>query len=89
LGTTEKYAGNLAVFFDWCATRGVGLSDAALRFDEFVLLLRNQLVSRPGRGVGRTRSAGRINHILVSVREMYKSALAHGVVGRSRSRRCS
>lgn len=80
LGTTEKYAGNLAVFFDWCATRGVGLSDAALRFDEFVLLLRNQLVSRPGRGVGRTRSAGRINHILVSVREMYKSALAHGVV---------
>jgi integrase/recombinase XerD len=81
LGTTEKYAGNLAVFFDWCATRGVGLSDAALRFDEFVLLLRNQLVSRPGRSVGRTRSAGRINHILVSVREMYKSALAHGVVG--------
>lgn len=81
LGTTEKYAGNLAVFFDWCATRGVGLSDAALRFDEFVLLLRNQLVRRPGRGVGRTRSAGRINHILVSVREMYKSALAHGVVG--------
>ena len=81
LGTTEKYAGNLAVFFDWCATRGLGLSDAALRFDEFVMLLRNQLVSRPGRGVGRTRSAGRINHMLVSVREMYKSALAHGTVG--------
>jgi integrase/recombinase XerD len=81
LGTTEKYAGNLAVFFDWCATRGLGLSDAARRFDEFVLLLRNQLVRRPGRGVGRTRSAGRINHILVSVREMYKSALAHGLVG--------
>ena len=81
LGTTEKYAGNLAVFFDWCATRGLGLSDAALRLDEFVLSLRNQLVSRPGRGVGRTRSAGRINHMLVSVREMYRSARAHGLVG--------
>ena len=81
LGTTEKYAGNLAVFFDWCATRGLGLSDAALRLDEFVLLLRNELVSRPGRGVGRPRSAARINHILVSVREMYRSARAHGLVG--------
>jgi integrase/recombinase XerD len=81
LGTTEKYAGNLAVFFDWCATHGLGLSDAALRLDEFVLLLRNELVSRPGRGVGRPRSAGRINHILVSVREMYRSARAHGLVG--------
>jgi len=81
MGTTEKYAGNLAVFFDWCATRGLGLSDAALRFDEFVLLLRNQLVRRPGRGAGRTRSAWRINHILVSVREMYRSARAHGLVG--------
>ena len=30
--------------------------------------------------VGRAER-GRINHILVSVREMYKSALAHGLVG--------
>ena len=80
LGTTEKYAGNLAVFFDWCARCRLDLVQAAGRFDEFVLLLRNQLVTRPGRGVGRPR-AGRINHILVSVREMYRSALAHGVVG--------
>jgi integrase/recombinase XerD len=49
--------------------------------DDFVLVLRNQLVTRPGRGVGLPRGSGRINHILVSVREMYKSALAHGVVG--------
>lgn len=81
LGTTEKYAGNLAVFFDWCAKRELDLAAAAERFDEFVLLLRNELVTRPGRGVGRTRSAGRINHILVSVREMYRSAAAHGLVG--------
>ena len=65
LGTTEKYAGNLALFFDWCATRGLGLSDAARRYGELVLLLRNQLVSWPGRGAGRTRSAGRINHVLL------------------------
>ena len=81
LGTTEKYAGNLAVFFDWCAARELGLADAARRIDDFVLTLRNQLVTRPGRGVGRPRGNGRINHILVSVREMYKSALAHGLVG--------
>ena len=81
LGTTEKYAGNLAVFFDWCAGRELGLTDAARRLDDFVLMLRNQLVTRPGRGVGRPRGHGRINHILVSVREMYKSALAHGVIG--------
>src|SRR5450755_3186535 len=53
LGTTEKYAGNLAVFFDWCAAREFGLVEAAGRFDDFVLMLRNQLVTRPGRGVGR------------------------------------
>ena len=81
LGTTEKYAGNLAVFFDWCAARELDLVQAAERFDEFVLLLRNERVTRPGRGVGRSRSAGRINHMLVSVREMYRSAAAHGMVG--------
>lgn len=81
LGTTEKYVGNLAVFFDWCAAHGFGLREAARRFDQFVLVLRNERVTRPGRGVGRTRSAGRINHILVSVREMYRSELAHGRVG--------
>jgi integrase/recombinase XerD len=81
LGTTEKYAGNLAAFFGWCAGRQLGLTDAARRMDDFVLMLRNQLVTRPGRGVGQPRGNGRINHILVSVREMYKSALAHGVVG--------
>jgi integrase/recombinase XerD len=81
LGTTEKYAGNLAVFFDWCAGHRLELAQAAQRMDDFVLMLRNQLVTRPGRGVGRPRGNGRINHILVSVREMYKSALAHGVVG--------
>jgi integrase/recombinase XerD len=81
LGTTEKYAGNLAVFFDWCAGHRLELTQAAQRMDDFVLMLRNQIVTRPGRGVGRPRGNGRINHILVSVREMYKSALAHGVVG--------
>jgi integrase/recombinase XerD len=81
LATTEKYAGNLAVFFDWCAGRRFGLIEAAGRMDDFVLTLRNQLVQRPGRGVGQPRGNGRINHILVSVREMYKSALAHGTVG--------
>ena len=50
LGTTEKYAGNLAVFFDWCAGRQLGLTDAARRLDDFVLMLRNQLVTRPGSG---------------------------------------
>src|ERR1039458_1777436 len=29
LGTTEKYAGNLAVFFDWCARRRLDLVGAA------------------------------------------------------------
>ena len=58
LGTTEKYAGNLAVFFDWCATRGLGLSDAARRLDEFVLLLRNEPVTRPGSRCGQVAAGG-------------------------------
>ena len=76
------------MFFDWCARRGLDLALAAGRMDEFVLLLRNELVTRPGSGVGRSRSAGRINHILVAVREMYRSAAAAWLV-RTRSRRCS
>ena len=74
LGTTEKYAGNLAVFFDWCATRGLGLTDAAARFDEFVLVLRNQLVTGPAvASVGRAARADQ-SHPGVGARDVQVGA---------------
>ena len=81
LGTTS-YAGNLAVFFlTRCAGRQLGRTGGGAPHGRFRLG-----AAQPDRDSSWTRRRaaprnGRINHILVSVREMYKSSLAHGLVG--------
>jgi hypothetical protein len=45
----------------------------------FVLLWRTAPVTRRGRGYGRLRSPGRINHVLSVVREFYSTRSRTGV----------
>ena len=76
--TTKLYAGELALFLGWAAGSGRELERAARELSRFVLLLRTTPITRRGRGYGRPRSAGRINHVLAVVREFIKHRVAHG-----------
>lgn len=79
-GTTKAYAGDLALFLSWCEAAGLDLAGGARSLSSFVGMLRTTPVSRMGSGRGRTRSAGRINHVLAAVRELCKHAVADGVL---------
>lgn len=81
LGTTRMYAGNLALFFEFCVATGRSLRRAALEFDRFMHYLAVTPIARRGRGQGQLRSPERVNHILVSVRELYREAVARGLLG--------
>ena len=81
LGTTRMYAGNLALFFEFCVASGRSLRRAAFEFDRFMHYLVVTPIERGGRGQGQLRSAERVNHILGSVRELYRDAVAHGLLG--------
>lgn len=76
--TTKLYAGELALFLGWAARSGRDLERAARELSRFVLLLRTAPITRRGRGYGRPRSAGRINHVLAVVREFVKHQVGHG-----------
>ncbi|MGO9958300.1 MAG: tyrosine-type recombinase/integrase [Solirubrobacteraceae bacterium] len=80
LGTTRMYAGNLALFFEFCLASGRSLRRAAFEFDRFVHYLAVTPIERRGRGQGQLRSRERVNHILGSVRELYREAVARGVL---------
>ena len=80
LGTTRVYAGNLALFFEFCLASGRSLRRAAFEFDRFVHYLAVTPIERGGRGQGQLRSPERINHILSSVRELYREAVARGML---------
>ena len=80
LGTTRVYAGNLALFFEFCAESGYSLRMAALEFDRFAHFLAVTPVARRGRGHGELRSPERVNNVLGSVRELYRDAVARGVL---------
>lgn len=81
LGTTRMYASNLALFFEFCLTTGRSLRRAALELDRFMHYLVVTPVERRGRSYGQLRSRERVNHILVVVRELYRDAVAHGLLG--------
>jgi integrase/recombinase XerD len=81
LGTTRMYASNLALFFEFCLTTGRSLRRAALELDRFMHYLVVTPVERRGRSHGQLRSRERVNHILVAVRELYREAVAHGLLG--------
>ncbi len=80
LGTTRVYAGNLALFFEFCLGSGRSLRRAAFELDRFVHFLAVTSIERGGRGQGQLRSPERINHILCSVRELYREAVARGML---------
>jgi len=82
-GTTRTYAGDLACYLEWCQVSGRDLAAGARALGTFVVMLRTTPVVRAGTGQGRVRSPGRINHILAAVRELYKHAVAEGVVDAS------
>jgi integrase/recombinase XerD len=82
-GTTKAYAGDLALFLGWCADTGRDLSSGARSLSLFVAMLKTTRVERAGAGQGKVRSAGRINHVLAAVRELYKHAVADGTVDAS------
>lgn len=82
-GTTKAYAGDLVLFLGWCQDSGRGLTDGARGLGLFVAMLKTTPVQRAGSGRGQVRSAGRINHVLTAVRELYKHAVANGTVDAS------
>ncbi|MGH9170849.1 MAG: tyrosine-type recombinase/integrase [Acidimicrobiales bacterium] len=79
-GTTRSYAGDLALFFGWCEKTGRDLGEGLRAMGSFVGWLRTTPVERQGAGVGKARSAGRINHVLAAVRELAKHAVATGTL---------
>ena len=81
LGTTRMYASNLALFFEFCLATGCSLRRAALELDRFMHYLVVTPIERRGRSHGQLRSRERVNHILVAVRELYREAVAHGLLG--------
>ena len=70
------YAGELALYLEWCVDTDRDLVRGAAELGRFVQHLRTVPVSRAGRGQGRPRGAGRITHVLSVVREFYKHAVA-------------
>ena len=80
LGTTRVYAGNLALFFEFCLATGRTLRRAAFELDRFVHYVVVTPIERRGRGQGQLRSRERVNHILVAVRELYREAVARGLL---------
>jgi integrase/recombinase XerD len=75
-GTTRTYAGDIATYLSWCERSGRDLVAGARDLAMFVAMLKTTPVERRGAGQGRLRSAGRVNHLLAAVRELYKHAVA-------------
>ncbi len=59
-GTCRMYAGALALYLEWCHGTDRDLVRGAAELGRFVQYLRTTAISRPGRGQGRPRGAGRI-----------------------------
>lgn len=78
VSTTQLYATNLALYFDWLRGSGISVEDGPQHLGRFVHWLKTSPVTRAGAGAGRPRDGRRINHILGTVREMYKHAVSAG-----------
>jgi integrase/recombinase XerD len=79
-GTTESYAGAIALFLTWCASVGIALDGAAGHLGRFTLWLRHysgpgQVVAA-GPGGPAVRGPSRINTVLAAVREFCKHLVA-------------
>ncbi len=82
-GTCRMYAGELAFYLEWCHCTDRDLVRGAAELSRFVQHLRTRPISRPGRGQGRPRGAGRITHIPSVV----GSSVEHDLVLATRDRR--
>lgn len=82
-GTTRSYAGDLACYLSWCERSGRDLLGGARALAMFVAMLKTTPIERAGAGLGQVRSAGRINHLLAAVRELYKHGVADGTLDAS------
>lgn len=79
--TSAQYASSLAMFLGWAQKAGRDLAGAARDLHLFqAYLVTVPLTSGPH--AGSPRSVGRINRILVAVREFYRFAVAEGALPR-------
>ncbi len=78
--TTKAYAGDVALFLNWCAQTDRTLEVGLRQLGRFQLWLQTTPIERRGRGVGNARGARRINRILVAVRELAKHAVRDGAL---------
>jgi integrase len=78
VSTTRLYATNLTFYFDWLDRSGISVEDGPRHLGRFVHWLKTSPVTRAGAGAGRPRDGARINHMLGTVREMYKHAVSAG-----------
>jgi integrase/recombinase XerD len=73
--TSAQYSSSVALFLTWSQQTGRDLTAAARDLHLFAAYLATAALT-VGANVGRPRSAGRVNRILVAVREFYRFAVA-------------
>lgn len=82
-GTTESYAGALALYLNWCAATSRSPADASEFLGRFMFWLRRYDTATEamvGPGLPDVRGASRINTVLAAVREFYKHLVATHVL---------
>ena len=75
--TSAQYSSSVALFLTWAQRTGRDLPAAARDLHLFAAYLSTTALTT-GRSAGWPRSAGRVNRILVAVREFYRFAVAEG-----------
>lgn len=79
--TTEAYARAVALFFEWCTAVGRDWRETPGEFGRFVFWLqRYDRDAAPGAATRVVRGARRVNAVLAAVRELFKHAVAVGIV---------
>lgn len=77
--TSAQYASSIALFLTWAQQSGRDLEQAARSLHLFAAYLATE-PQTSGRNAGSPRTAGRVNRILVAVREFYRFAITEGAL---------
>ena len=77
--TSAQYASSIALFLTWAQQSGRDLEQAARSLHLFAAYLATE-PQASGRNAGLPRTAGRVNRILVAVREFYRFAITEGAL---------
>lgn len=75
--TSAQYASSISLFLTWAQQSGRDLEHAARSLHLFAAYLATE-PQASGRNSGLPRTAGRVNRILVAVREFYRFAITEG-----------